>query len=164
MQLHNHHVMANIVDEKGKNKLLFLGFEETEGRGSEAHVTALRKSVERVMPWKELFPRVTSIVTDGENMNTGEHKGIWKLLTDERVASGETLPLLKIWCAVHRINLAWKDITKNVQEVSSLIQAASGLCAFYHSSEQRTKGLTMVASEKNLEVLQNFHSVCSLLS
>lgn len=51
---------------------------------------------------------MSSIVTDGATVNTG-HKGrLWGMIESERQTNlcDNNMPLLKIWCTVHRSALA----------------------------------------------------------
>ena len=91
----------------------------------------MKKAIDPVIKWEQLFKKCTSVVTDGENMNTGAHNGLWALCQKERDASGTNLPLLKIWCAAHRTNLAWKSVCNSVPEVGNLVQTAADLCTFF---------------------------------
>ena len=60
------------------------------------------------MPWNELIPRVSCILTDGENANPGQHNSLWASLDKERSEqNAPRLLLLKIWCGVHRSDLAF---------------------------------------------------------
>ena len=79
----------------------------------------------------ESVNKVTSIVTDGESANTGQHHSLWTYLTDER-CKGDTpaLPLVKIWCAVHRSQLAYKDMTTAVPEISHLLTDCKAVATF----------------------------------
>ena len=54
----------------------------------------------------------SSIVTDGKSLNSGECSGLWRKLEQEKSLQ-DSSPLLKIWCAAHRSNLAYKDVSKS---------------------------------------------------
>jgi len=89
---------------------------------------------------------MSSIVTDGASVNTGERKGLWALFD----SIDSEIPKLKIWCAVHRTQLAWKSVTDLVSEVSHLLQKLSGLSSFFHTSGLRTRQLKELASTNDL--------------
>ena len=49
----------------------------------------------------------------------GEKAGLWSLLQKERHASSDKkkpAPLLKVWCSVHRSQLAWQSVSNTVVE------------------------------------------------
>eukprot|EP00794_Sanderia_malayensis_P013673 gene13673-15102_t len=110
MQQHNCHLMAKIVDLKGKESLLFLGFAESKERGPAGYLKTIKEASEKTLNWDALFAKSSSIVTDGENMSTGQHRGLCRLCQDQRDTSFSKLPLMKIWCAAQRMNLAWKGV------------------------------------------------------
>ena len=62
-------------------------------------------------------------------------------------------PLLKIWCTVHRSNLAWKSLSHTVPELNFVFQQLAGLSTYFHSSGLRTLELRLVATDKNLQLL-----------
>ena len=68
--------------------------------------------------------------------------------------NGKDVPLLKIWCAVHRSALAWTSVCSSVAEVNYLIRDAAALATYFHSSGVRTRELHKVATENNLKVLR----------
>jgi hypothetical protein len=112
MQIDNIHVMVKIVSKDGEEKLLFLGFDEPEERGAEGYLGAVISAIRRSgLDPNEVLQSLSSIVTDGEAMNTGHKKGLWALLDKHRMENGDP-PLLKIWCAVHRSNLMWKSVVQ----------------------------------------------------
>ena len=92
-------------------------------------------------------------MTDGKNMNTGAKNGLWALCNNNRKKSNSNLPLIKIWCATHRISLAWKSVTKEVVELDRLIKDASSLSTYFHASAVKTKSLQKVAKECNYQYL-----------
>ena len=47
-----------------------------------------------------------------------------------RKESSTDLPLLELWCACHRSNLAWVSVTKSVPEVQKAIRKASAGSTF----------------------------------
>jgi oligoribonuclease (3'-5' exoribonuclease) len=68
--------------------------------------------------------------------------------------NGKDVPLLKIWCAVHRSALAWNSVCSSVAEVNYLIRDAAALATYFHSSGVRTRELHKVATENKLKVLR----------
>lgn len=62
------------------------------------------------------------------------------------------VPLLKILCAVHRSQLAWKNLTENVAELKVLIQELKSISTFFHTSGVRTRERRETGEEHNLTV------------
>ena len=73
----------------------FLGFGESEDRGPKGYLAIIKKACELLL-WNQIFSRTSSLVTDGENMNTGTKNGLWALCNEERSQLNSGLPLLKI--------------------------------------------------------------------
>lgn len=137
-QNHNIYVLGNIVSSDAVAETIFLGFKVPESQMIEAeklsvdeielmddifiledtiptmpaedYLQAIKNSVTEIMPWKDLFFQVSSVVTDGESINSGDRNGLWAKLKAERLACENFLmALFCIWCVPHRINLAWKS-------------------------------------------------------
>lgn len=43
-------------------------------------------------------------------------------------------PLITLWCAAYRSNLAWESVSNSVNEVNLLFQKLIGLSSFFHKS------------------------------
>ena len=153
MQIHNNHLGAKVIHQDGSDSTFFLGFGESQNGGAKGYLEAIMEAC-RPLSWESLFGKTSSLVTDGENMNTGSRNGLWALADRYRRDSSSDLPLIKIWCAAHRINLAWKSVTKEVQEVDRLIKDASSLSTYFRMSAVRTKNLKNIAEQNEL---QYFH-------
>lgn len=108
------------------------------------------KIVNKILPWTEFFKLVTSIVTDGERLNTGHLKGLCTRLKLERLLSAITVPLFSIWCVAHRINLAWTDLSKNKAFIKRIIKNAASLSTHFHRSGKRTQKLHDLCTEHKL--------------
>ena len=59
---------------------------------------------------------------------------------------------MKIWCAAHRAQLAWKALTNSVTEVDHMIQQLCSLSAFFRSSAVCTRNLCEIAKNENTAV------------
>ena len=104
-----------------------------------------------------MFPNVSSLASDGTNLDSGARSGIWARLNQMRQLqeNGKDVPLFKIWCAVQRSALAWMNsVCSSVAEVNYLIRDAAALATYFHSSGVRTRELHKVATENNLKVLR----------
>ncbi|CAB3980677.1 Hypothetical predicted protein [Paramuricea clavata] len=124
-RIDNCHVLANIIDQDGKPELLFLGLDEPKARGTPGYVQAVNDAVNLTSSWSDVASKMTFIVTDRTNLNTGDKTSLWASLTLERKAYG--LPLLMVWCIAHRTDLAWKAVSNNVSrgEVSFLYNSCN---------------------------------------
>ena len=133
-QVYKIFVMLKLISNAAEEELVFVGAREPKERGAEGLVNAIKKaskgcgkdSLEESSNDSEegsdkrdlrneslefVLYETSSIVTGGTNVNSGERSGLWTLLEklrSEKCPSDELVPLLKIWCAVHRSQLAWK--------------------------------------------------------
>jgi len=147
-RIDNKHAMTKYVTTGGELKTVYLGFSESDERGSAGLYSA-------GVSWQDVFNKATSIVTDGESANTGQHYSLSTYLTDER-CKGDTpaLPLVKIWCAVHRSQLAYKDMATTVPEISHLLTDCKAVATFYNVSAVKMKGIKEEARQNNTTVYQ----------
>lgn len=117
-------------------------------------VRAPIKSMSNAVKLPNLILRKISLVcTDGTNVNTGDKFSLWVLLDKEMKAAGSNIPVIKIWCAAHRSELAWKIISKSVPEISKVLTVLSSISSYFHQSAIRTAELKQIASEHNLRLL-----------
>ena len=151
-QLDNKHVTCKIMTDDGKQENLLLGFDEAPERRTTGYVAAVKSAVEWVIPWDSLFLIVSSIVTDGANENTGDYNSLWARPEQERVQGNREMPLLKIWCGVHRADLAFSSVSSSVSEVNTIIKDASALSTFFHTSAVRTKALQQIGERNGFVV------------
>ena len=113
---------------------------------------SVKESVARLMEWTPFFAKVSSITTDGENKNTGTKSGMWARLKKERDESGLEIPLLTIWCAVHRSDLAFEDLEKRVLEIKRCIGDVVGLATFFHRSSVNSAELKQFAEDNKMHL------------
>lgn len=148
--IHNVFVLAHIANRDLTTRTLFMGFGIPETSFVEGYHQCVKNVVKEILPWEEFFSLVTSIVTDGEPLNTGRLNGLCTKLKQERLRSAHfKLPLYAIWCVPHRINLAWKSTCRNVI-VHQTIQHCIKLSKFFRKSGVRTKGLKTAAEANSL--------------
>ncbi len=148
--------MAKLVTTTGEAKTVYIGFSESEEAGSLGQFHAMQEAAEKSgMSWTALFAKTTSIVTDGESANTGQHHSLWVHLSEERKKSAvSTMPLLKIWCAVHRAQLAYKDMANSVPEIPHIISDCKSVATFYGASAVRMKGIKESAANIGVLICQ----------
>jgi hypothetical protein len=152
-QKDNEFQLVKVVDKAGQENTRFVGLTEVIEPGASGHFKALREGANVTVGWKTLLQKMSHISTDGENKNVGAHKGLWKLIADERHQLNlDKFPLLKSVCAVHSSALAYKDLCRSVPEVPALISTLSGLSTFFHTSARKTTELHQVAEDNNLTI------------
>jgi hypothetical protein len=62
--------------------------------------------------YQQVMTMVSSLVTDGATWNTCSKTGLLSIVEEQRkdFTESQLPPLLKIWCAEHRSNLAWESV------------------------------------------------------
>lgn len=100
-----------------------------------------------------ILKKVSSICTDGTNVNTDEKNSLWVLIDKETKDAGSVIPLLKIWCGAHRAELAWKSTARTVPEVTSTLSILSNISTYFHYSALRSSELKNIASTNNLKLV-----------
>ena len=160
--------MAKLVSPAGVAENVFLGAAEPKTNGAkgvhDAILTACARTVRLgsgddsfMQETKKLFCRATSLVTDGTSVNVGQRNDLRALLKKdhENTELNENQPAqcMKIWCAVHRAQLAWKALTNSVTEVDHMIQRLCSLSTFFRSSTVRNRNLHEIAKNENTAVL-----------
>lgn len=148
-QIDNIHVLVKIVTIEGNPELIFLSFEEPISRGVRGYYDAVKKAVNQIIPWNDLLGLMSSIVTDGASINSDDKNGLWSILEKERA----DLPLIKVWCAVHRTALAWEKLTANVVELKKIIETCVSISSYFHQSGLRTKELKQIADKNNCKFI-----------
>ena len=70
MQIHNDHLQAKVIHPDRSDSLYFLRSGESENWGAKGYQAAVKQACEP-LSWDNVFSRSSSLVTDGENMNSG---------------------------------------------------------------------------------------------
>lgn len=149
--LHNIYVMAYIVTPELTTSTLFIGFGVPKSSGTDGYLECLKRVVTKIMPWSEFFNLVTSIVTDGEPLNTGRLNGLIAKLKEERLRVNPNKPLYSIWCVPHRINLAWKSVS-TINIIKMAIKHCINVSTYFRQSAVRTTNLKNSAETNNLNI------------
>ena len=106
----------------------------------------------------KIFTQMSSLVTDGTSANTGEKGGLWTIMECMRKensnSEAQRAPLLKIWCCVHRSNLAWHSVSDSVSDVSHIFQHLIGMCTFFRKSGLRSRELHDMAEKYGLHLMK----------
>jgi oligoribonuclease (3'-5' exoribonuclease) len=161
-QIDKIYVMAKTVSVDGIANLFFLGVAEPEERGAQGLFSAVKHACSSTMGTSDatdLFCHSSSIVTDGANVNKGDKNGLWVLLDNDRKQAFEAKhlthpPLLKVWCTVHRSQLAWKAVTQCVTESRTLISEMASISTYFHASAVRTRELKEIAKKNDCSILK----------
>lgn len=153
------YVLAKIIDKNGAAEEVFLGAAEPEQRGAVGVLLAVKQALFTNFGSSALalLKHVSSVVTDGASVNIGEKNGFWTLLESERKSSESdkaqpSVPLIKIWCAVHRSQLAWQAVSDTVIEVKHCFQQLIGLVSYFHTSGVRTRELKKLADDNHFQL------------
>lgn len=153
-QLDKIYVMAKCVTKDGDAKTFFLGAAEPQNNGAEGVLEAVKTACNNISnspnAASRIFNAASSFVTDGAPVNTGQKNGLWTLLKREKASR---TAFVTIWCSVHRSNLVWKHVTKNIKEVDHMVKNLSSISSFFHESAVRTRELKEIAQENNLKVV-----------
>lgn len=112
VQVDKIYTMVKSISSTGSEELNFLGAAEPTERGAPGLLGAIKEGFNVTVGSSAatILKNMSSLVTDGASINTGDNNGLWKLLSDyldELLSSydnlaGIKLPLLKIWCSAHR--------------------------------------------------------------
>lgn len=100
-----------------------------------------------------IYRKISSICTDGTNVNIGEKNSLWTLLEEKLKVAGSQIPLIKSWCAAHRAELAWKSATISVGKISKVLSTLSSISSYFHKSSIRSSELKRIATDRNLRLL-----------
>lgn len=148
------YMLAKIVNSRGVQETIFLGIGDQTERGATGMLDAMKCGLnETFSEYEWIFKLISSLVTDGASVNTGEKKGLWRLIDDNSNALGSQVPILKIWCAAHRAELAWKDVSKSITEVANIFKSLVSISTYFHQSGLRTSELKTIAKDSALSLL-----------
>lgn len=155
-QIDKIYIMLVLISADGSKDLNFIGISEQKTRGAtglfEAVKNGIIESVGEAM-YEIIMKKISSICTDGTNMNSGEKGGLWTLFEKEMQRIGSALYLLKIWCSAHRIELVWGDVTHSHAVIDEILNRLSSISSYFHKSGVRTSELKKIATDNKLDVL-----------
>ena len=167
-QLDKIYLMAKLVFPTGMAENVFLWAAEPLTNGAkdvhDAILTAYARTVRlgsdddlSMQEAKKLFCRASSLVTDGASVNVGQRNGPWALLEKDRenteLNENQPAQCMKIKCAAHRAQLAWKALINSITEVDHMIQRLCSLSTFFRSFAVSTRNLYEIAKNENTAVL-----------
>lgn len=150
MTKHNIHVLIHIVHDDGTLATYFLGFAVPDGGDADAYFKVTKTIVEKILPWDEVIALITSLATDGEELNKGHLTGLWTQVSHaKRMSTTAGQPFICVWCVGHRVNLAWKKTT-NLDMIREVFTDSAAISTHFHRSSERTRKLEAIASTNNL--------------
>lgn len=154
-QLDKIYVMGKLINLNGSSELVFLGIGQQTQRQANglmlAVIEALKVFFDDPRP---IFQKISSVCTDGANVNKGDKNSLWVLLEKEQKATRSKIPLIKIWCAAHRSELAWKNTADQIGEIGKVLSTLSSIASYFHTSAIRIIELKNVAKDNHLVVLK----------
>ena len=106
-QKDHQYMLLNVVDENGKPDLKFIGIGHVTDPGAFGHLAALKLGADDTVGFDEVMKVIAHLSTDGENKNVGEHRGLWKLLDDNRRKLDIDTPLIKYVVRVSQKLITW---------------------------------------------------------
>lgn len=149
------YVLAKTVNKSGHLESIFIGVGvQTERKASglfEAVKNTINQNGENL--FEVCVRKMTSFVTDGASINTGERTGLWQIIDDQAKRIGITQNIVKIWCAAHRSDLVLKDLKKKVLCVNSMIDTLKSISSHFHVSAMRTNALKNIAATEGTGLL-----------
>lgn len=155
-QIDKIYVLLKIVNASGELETVFLGIGQKVKRGATGLYEATKRAIIDNLDdeiYALIMSRVTSICTYGENQNTGDKHSLWVLFEQECQKYRTNVPLLKLWCSAHRLELIWGDLTNRVSEVEKVVNTISKIASHFRESGLRTEELKKVAEENQLKLL-----------
>lgn len=153
-QIDKIYVMAKLINLDGSDELILIGIAEQNERYAQGLTNAVIKAMKTIVgDEKIILNKISSICTDGTNVNIGEKNSLWTLLQKEIESAGSEIPVQKFWCAAHRSELVWKDTAKHFSDMDKIFSSLSKISSFFHCSSIRLSELKQVALEKDLKIL-----------
>lgn len=151
------YVLGKVVTKDGNAVLMFLGMDEQTERGAvglfRTALNAMEKMFSKEFVYQCIMPKMSSICTDGTNVNTGERGGLWTYFENAIAQANSRIPLMKIWCVAHRSNKTFEDISKHDNTIAELISKLSSIASYFHQSSVRTVRLKEIAAENKVNYL-----------
>ena len=119
---------------------MYFDFSELNEHGITGYLQSVKDASQSILQWSELIMITSSIITDGENLNSSDCNGLLRKLEEKkRIHNHTNKPLLKVWCAVRWSNLAYKDVSKSVSEVRIAVAYVVSVGSYFHVSGVKTQ-------------------------
>lgn len=107
VQIDKIYVLLKIINADGEPELIFLGIGEQITSGASGLFDAVKKGIIDNIGeslYETVMLSISSICTDGTNVNSGERGGLWKFIEDEVRRIKSVIPVTKVWCNAHQQN------------------------------------------------------------
>jgi hypothetical protein len=75
-------VLCKAIKSNAQEELLYLGCAEPKERGAKGVFSVILSTLGSVELMEKFVLRISSVVTDGTNMNIGQKNGLWTLLAE----------------------------------------------------------------------------------
>lgn len=154
-QIDKIYIMMKIITAEGNVELIFLGIGEQTERGAHGLFAATKRGIIENLGedmYTVIMNQVSSICTDGTNVNSGEKGGLWKIFEDEIRKIGSIIPFTKIWCSAHRMELVWSDVCNAHKIIGCVLNEISSISSYFHKSGLRTNELKQIAADNELHM------------
>lgn len=158
MNIDKIYILAKLVNREGSLETVFIGVGQQKKRYAAGLYEAIKTTINNISPglYDTVLNKMSSLVTDGASINTGEHKGLWALIDRDLELSQREFKqvILKLWCAAHRSDLALKDLSKDVPELSTFLSNMTKISSYFGKSGLRVAALHKIAEDNDLPFLR----------
>lgn len=158
MNIDKIYILAKLVNREGNLETIFIGVGQQKERYAAGLYEAIKTTINNIVPglYDTVLNKMSSLVTDGASINTGEHKGLWALIDRDLESTQREYKqvILKLWCAAHRSDLALKDLSKDVPELSIFLNNMTKISSYFGKSGLRVAALHTIAADNNLPYLR----------
>lgn len=155
-QIDKIYVLLKLITKEGNNEWILLGVAEQTERKAEGLFKAVKEAILKNLDYAEysiLMKKISSICTDGANVNIGDSGGLWKFFEDEIRAEQSDVPLVKIWCSAHRLDLVWDDICTSQKKIDKILNTVSSIASYFRSSSLSLNEMKDIATKNGFPLL-----------
>lgn len=155
-QIDKIYMTLKVINSTGDMESLFAAIGQQKNPGALGLMEAVKNGLIDnigIELYRLIMKNLSSICTDGANINRGEQNGLWALIEIECQSHRTCLPLNKFWCSAHRLDLVWKDLTNSTKDVKRMLDILSSIASYFNQSSVRSEKLKKIAKEKSLKLL-----------
>lgn len=156
-QIDKIYVIAKITTAEGIMEQIFLGVAGQKKSGASGLFEAVMSAIDDNLGegfHEFVFASMSSICTDGHNVNTGSRHSLWKFVEDKAKECGSTKTIIKIWCASHRSDLSWKDFVRSFTQIKKTLSTLSSISSYFNQSATKQTAVKDMAEKKGLKLLK----------
>lgn len=149
------YILAKLINADGKLESLFMGVGQQHSRGAAGLYETMKTTIEAIAPrfYETTVKKMSSFVTDGASINTGDKSGLWSRLDADKASIDGTHKILKIWCAAHRSDLIVKDLGDNVKEFQTVTKMCSNTASHFNRSPMRASDLKEISVKYGIKLM-----------